>query len=572
MLAIGFALLWVGVSSAQTADVVREVTGQVDDRTAEGKNGMVVCVSPPAADVGIEILKKGGNAVDAAVAVAFTEAVTWPEAGNIGGGGFMMVWPGNGKAPAMFDYRETAPAKATTDMFATGPIDYMSHKVSGVPGTVRGLALAHSKFGALPWKDVVAPAAKLAGDGFAMDGALARRLNTTVADRRTRNEEFVRVYGKNGNRTDKWAAGDVLKLPDLAKTLTAVMEKGPDAFYTGELAELVEKEMTAGGGIMTAADLAAYQAKQREPVTGTYRGHTIVGPPPPSSGGIAVVEALNILENFDLAKNPRNSPETIHLMTEAMRRAFADRAKFLGDSDFVKVPDSLRSKEYAKSLAAGIDLAKATKSETLAGVLKLADGSEGQDTTHFSVVDKNGMAVSNTYTLENAFGNRVVVRGAGYILNNEMTDFNTRPGVTNRSGSIGTPANVIAPGKRMLSSMTPVFVAKDGKLLLVTGSPGGRTIINTVLCVVVNTIDYGMDARAAVDAPRLHHQWFPDRLSIENMNSLPGVASKLRAMGHTLATNSTGHQGDAHTIRIDPKTGMYQGAADTRLDGKAAGY
>jgi gamma-glutamyltranspeptidase/glutathione hydrolase len=255
-----------------------------------------------------------------------------------------------------------------------------------------------------------------------------------------------------------------------------------------------------------------------------------------------------------------------------MRRAFADRAKFLGDSDFVKVPDSLRSKEYAKSLAAGIDLAKATKSETLASDLKLADGSEGQDTTHFSVVDKNGMAVSNTYTLENAFGNRVVVRGAGYILNNEMTDFNTRPGVTNRNGSIGTPANVIAPGKRMLSSMTPVFVAKDGKLLLVTGSPGGRTIINTVLCVVVNTIDYDMDARAAVDAPRLHHQWFPDRLSIENMNSLPGVATKLRAIGHILATNSTGHQGDAHTIRIDPKTGMYQGAADTRLDGKAAGY
>jgi gamma-glutamyltranspeptidase/glutathione hydrolase len=567
--AIGFALLLVGAAKAQTADQIREHIGAPDTRTAESKNGMVVCVSPPAADVGLAILKKGGNAVDAAVAVAFAEAVTWPEAGNIGGGGFMMVWPGNGKQPAMFDYRETAPAKATPDMFATGPVDYHSHKVSGVPGTVRGLALAHAKFGSLPWKDVVAPAVKLA-EGFTIDASLARRLNTTVADRRTRNEEFVRVYGKNGTRTDKWAAGDVLKLPDLAKTLAAVMEKGPDTFYTGELAELLEKEMKAGGGIMTAADLAAYQAKQREPVTGTYRGHTVVGPPPPSSGGIAVIEALNILENYDLAKHPQNSPETIHLMTEAMRRAFADRAKHLGDADFVKVPDNLRSKEYAKSLAAGIDLAKATRSETLAGDLKLADGPEGDSTTHFSVIDKNGMAVSNTYTLENAFGSRVVVRGAGYILNNEMTDFNTKPGVTTRGGGIGTPANVIAPGKRMLSSMTPLFVAKDGKLLLVTGSPGGRTIINTVLCVVVNTVDYGMDARAAVDAPRIHHQWFPDRIQIEKLNTNPDLAAKLKAMGHT-ASNANG-QGDAHSIRIDPKTGMYQGAADTRLNGKAAGY
>ncbi len=328
-------------------------TAQSPQHTAEGKNGMVVCVSPPAAEVGLSILKKGGTAVDAAVALAFAEAVTWPEAGNIGGGGFMMVWAGTGKAPAMIDYRETAPAKATADMFADGPIDYHSHKVSGVPGTVRGLGLAHSKFGTLPWKNLVAPAVKLASEGFAMDAPLARRLNNVISDRRTRNEEFVRVYGKNGTRTEKWAVGDVLKLPDLAKTLTAVMEKGPDAFYTGELAALLEKEMLAGGGIMTAADLAAYQAKERTPVTGTYRGYTIVGPPPPSSGGIAVIEALNILENFNLAKNPRQSPETVHLITEAMRRAFADRAKHLGDSDFVTVPESLRSKDYAKTLAAG---------------------------------------------------------------------------------------------------------------------------------------------------------------------------------------------------------------------------
>jgi gamma-glutamyltranspeptidase/glutathione hydrolase len=548
---------------------VASVNAQSPPHTAEGRNGMVVCVSPPATDVGLDILKKGGNAVDAAVAVALAEAVTWPEAGNLGGGGFMMVWPGNDKPPAMFDYRETAPAKATPNMFAEGRVDYFSHKVSGVPGTVRGLALAHSKFGSLPWKDLVAPAVKLA-EGFTIDVALARRLNNVVADRRTHNEEFIRVYGKNGTKTEKWAAGDTLKLPDLAKTLAAIRDGGPDAFYTGELAELLEKEMKAGGGIMTAADLAAYKAKERTPLTGTYRGHTIIGPAPPSSGGVAVIEALNILENFDLAKHTRESPEAIHLLAEAMRRAFADRAKHLGDSDFVTVPDSLRSKEYAKTLAAGIDLTKATKSEALAGDLKLADGPEGDNTTHFSIVDKNGMAVSNTYTLENAFGNRVVVRGAGYLLNNEMTDFNLKPGVTTRGGAIGTPANVIAPGKRMLSSMTPVFVAKDGKLLLVTGSPGGRTIINTVLCIVINTVDYGMDARAAVDTHRLHHQWFPDRLTIERVNEIPGVADKLRAMGHTVANGNS--QGDAHTIRIDPKTGVYQGAADKRLDGKAAGY
>ncbi|HEY2786418.1 MAG TPA: gamma-glutamyltransferase [Fimbriiglobus sp.] len=568
-LTLGFVCVLTGFAAGQTADVVREQTGP-DDHNAIGRNGMVVCVSPPAADVGLAILKKGGNAVDAAVAVAFAEAVTWPEAGNLGGGGFMMVWPGTSKAPAMIDYREMAPAKATPDMFANGPIDYMSHKVSGVPGTVRGLALAHSKFGTLPWKDLVAPAAKLAGDGFAMDAALARRLNNVLADRRTRNAEFVRVYGKNGTRTEKWAAGDVLKLPDLAKTLTAIMEKGPDAFYTGAIAALLEKEMRAGGGIMTAADLAAYKAKERTPVQGTYRGNTIVGPPPPSSGGYAVIEALNILENFDLASHPRQSPETVHLIAEAMQRAFADRARHLGDSDFVTVPDSLLSKEYAKTLAAKIDLTKATKSETLAGDVQLATGREGNSTTQFSIVDKTGMAVSNTYTLENSFGNRVLVRGAGYLLNNEMTDFNTRPGVTNRSGSIGTPPNDVAPGKRMLSSMTPLFVAKDGKLLLVTGSPGGRTIINTVLCVVINTIDYDMDARAAVDAPRLHHQWFPDRLTIERLKDNPDLAGKLRAMGHAVA--NTNAQGDAHTIRIDPKTGMYQGAADKRLDGKAAGY
>jgi len=279
------------------------------------------------------------------------------------------------------------------------------------------------------------------------------------------------------------------------------------------------------------------------------------------------VEALNILGNFDLARRPRQSPETVHLMAEAMRRAFCDRARYLGDPDFVTVPAFLTGPAYAKKLAAGIDPAKATKSESLAPELAVREAADS--TTHFSVVDKDGMAVAQTYTLENAFGNRVVVRGAGFLLNNEMTDFNPRPGVTTRSGLIGTEPNQIAPGKRMLSSMTPTIVAKDGKPYLVTGSPGGRTIINTVLCVVVNVLDYDMTVRAAVDAPRLHHQWFPDRIMLERAKSSPELVAALRAMGHTVV----GHrQGDAHTIRIDPKTGVYQGAADDRLNGKAVGY
>jgi gamma-glutamyltranspeptidase/glutathione hydrolase len=543
------------------------VAAQAPDRhTATAKNGMVVAVCPIAADVGVEVLKAGGNAVDATVAMAFAEAVTWPEAGNIGGGGFMLVWPGSGKEPTLFDYRETAPAAATKDLFADGTTDAYSHKAAGVPGTVRGLALAHERFGKRPWKELVLPAVRLAEEGFPVDAVLARRLNNVLFDKRTRNAEFKRVYGKNGG-ADRWQAGDTLKLPDLARTLRRIAEDGPGAFYTGETAALVEAEMKAGGGLMTAADLASYTAKERQPIHGTYRGFDIYGPPPPSSGGIAVVQALNILENFDLKKQPRQSPETIHLIAEAMRRAFCDRARHLGDPDFVTIPDHLTSKEYAKTLAAGIDPTRATKSETLAPELAIHDTADS--TTHFSVIDTDGMAVANTYTLENSFGNRVVVRGAGFLLNNEMTDFNPRPGVTTRTGLIGTEANQIAPGKRMLSSMTPTIVAKDGKPVLITGSPGGRTIINTVLCVVVNTLDYDLNARAAVDEPRQHHQWFPDRLMLERWTESDAVWQRLREMGHTLGSH---RQGDAHTIRIDPQTGLYHGAADRRIGGKAAGY
>ena len=468
-----------------------------------GKNGMVVCVSPPAADVGVEILKQDGNAVDAAVAVTFAMAVTWPEAGNIGGGGFMMIGP-PGQEPTCIEYRETAPASATADLFADGKVNGFDHKASGVPGTVRGLALAHKRFGKLPWKVVVMPAVKLAEEGFAINAVLAGGLNRILADAKTTNAEFKRVYGKPGG--ERWKAGDKLVLADLGRTLRAIAEKGPEAFYLGEPAGLLAAEMKRGGGLITADDLASYAARERKPIHTTYRGFDIYGAPPPSSGGIGLAEMLNILESFELRKHDRWSPEVSHLLIESMKRAYCDRARHLGDPEFTTIPETLTSKDYAKKLAAGIDLNRATPSEKLAPDIALAP--EGDSTTHFSIIDRNGLAVSNTYTLENSYGSRVVVRGAGYILNNQMTDFNPRPGITTRGGTIGTKPNLIAPGKRMLSSQSPTLVYKNGKPLLITGSPGGRTIINTVLCVVVNVLDFDMPVQEAVDAPRLHHQWF----------------------------------------------------------------
>ncbi len=537
------------------------------DKAVEARNGMVVSVSPPASEAGRAILQQGGNAVDAAIATAFALAVTWPQAGNIGGGGFMLVHPPAGKGtPTVFEYRETAPAAATADMFAKG-MDRYSVKVAGVPGTVRGMELAHKRFGKLPWPALVAPAIKLAEEGFPLDAGLASSLNVLVAGS-ARHPELRRVFGKKGGEED-WQAGDRLTQPDLAKTLRLIADQGAAAFYTGPVADLIEAEMKAGGGLVTKADLAAYKAKERQPIHGTYRGYDVYGPPPPSSGGVCLVEMLNILENFDLKKHGRFTAPTLHLMTEAMRRAYLDRARYLGDPDFTAIPARLTTKEYARQLAAGINPDRATPSADLAKDIKLTDG-ESDETTHFSVIDKDGLAVANTYTLENSYGCRVVVRGAGFLLNNEMTDFNLRPGVTTRQGAIGTPANQIAPGKRMLSSQTPTIVAKDGKPVLITGSPGSRTIINTVLCVVLNVVDFDMDVRAAVDAQRMHHQWFPDELRLERAGNNPEVVAKLRAMGHKVYVD--GRQGDAHTIRVGPRTGHYLGAADHRIHGQASGY
>jgi gamma-glutamyltranspeptidase/glutathione hydrolase len=539
-------------------------TAAADETAVVARHGLVVSVSDPASAVGVDILKKGGNAVDAAVATAFALAVTYPAAGNLGGGGFMMVYPGGKAEPIVIEYRETAPGAATKTMYTRGESWY-GHRAVGVPGTVQGMGQAHQKFGKLPWKDVVLPAVKLADEGFPVSASLATSLNGLVAGSQD-FPELRRVFGRQWGSAD-WREGDRLVQKELAHTLRLIAAQGPDAFYRGEIADQIAAEMKAGGGLITKADLAAYRANARAPIRGTYRGYEIYGPPPPSSGGTCLVEMLNILENFDLRKQGRWSAATLHVMVEAMRRAYCDRARYLGDSDFVRIPPHLTSKEYARGLAHAIDPHRATRSEDLARDIPLAG--EGDSTTHFSVIDQEGMAVANTYTLERSYGSRVVVRGAGFLLNNEMMDFNWYPGVTTRTGTIGTEPNQIAPHKRMLSSQTPTIVARNGKPVLITGSPGSRTIINTVLCVVVNVVDFDMDIRSAVDAPRLHHAWFPDAVSFEGARQHAAAVDQLRRMGHTV---NAARQGDAHSIWIDPKTGLYHGAEDRRIAGKAAGY
>jgi gamma-glutamyltranspeptidase/glutathione hydrolase len=531
--------------------------------SATGRQGMVVSVSRAASEVGRAVLQQGGNAVDAAVATAFALAVTFPEAGNLGGGGFMLV-SRPGQNPLAFDYRETAPAASTKTMFSRGE-SALGHKAVGVPGTVRGLALAHQRLGKLAWKDLVAPAVKLAADGFALDGDNADGLNR-VLGKSADFAEFQRVYAGPKNRP--WKTGDRLVQPDLAETLRLIAEQGPDEFYTGKTAARIVAEMRRGNGIITEEDLAGYQAKERLPVRGRYREFDIFGPPPPSSGGTCLVEMLNILEQFDLRKRDRFSAETLHLMAEAMRRAYCDRARYLADPDFVKIPPHLTDKDYARELAESISKLQATPSENLAPEIPIRN--EGNSTTHFSVVDQEGWAVSNTYTLEESYGSRVVVRGGGFLLNNEMGDFNWLPGETDRSGRIGTEPNQIAPGKRMLSSMTPTIVQRDGRVVLVTGSPGGRTIINTVLCMLLNVLEFEMPLRQAVDAPRMHQQWFPDQISFEGTAKYSAAMERLQQLGHKI--RNANKQGDAHTIGIDPATGAINGAADTRLSGWAAGY
>ena len=517
------------------------------------RTGLVVCVSAPACDAGAAVLARGGNAVDAAVATSFALAVTHPAAGNIGGGGFMIIRTPSGEL-ASFDYREKAPLKSTRTMYVgkDGKIDRSltdaGYLAPGVPGAVRGLELAHKKFGKLPWKDVVMPGVQLAEQGFRLSSALARSLNREVRGPMAPFPASVAAYGKPGG--GEWTEGERIVLSDLGKTLRAIAEGGADAFYKGPIADLVAADMKANGGIISKEDLAAYEAKERTPLKGTFRGHDIVSMPPPSSGGVALIQMLNILENFDLKSKGDRSADALHLQIEAMRRTYLDRARHLGDPDFTDVPVAkLTSKEYAKTLAAEIDPKKASSSVELGRDIVTPTTQEPEETTHFSVMDRNGMAVTCTTTLEGGYGSHVVVKGAGFLLNNEMGDFNKNPGETNTTGDIGTPANLIDPGKRMLSSMTPTMVLKDGKVVMLTGSPGGRTIINTVLSVVLGVTEFGLTGRGAVDRPRTHHPWLPDNVRIEQGGVSDQALESLKKMGHD-ATVLQGRQGDAHSIWV----------------------
>ena len=536
-----------------------------------GRNGVVSSSSAIASAAGIEILKKGGNAVDAAIATAFAMAVTWPTAGNIGGGGFLIYHGADGAATA-FDFREKAPLASTKTMYLDEDEnirDNSNHDgilAVGVPGTVAGMELAHQRFGSLAWEELLQPAIDLARDGMT--------ISWTLHDAFKRRKSWWDQYPSSAKVFLKadgtfYEPGDSWKQPDLAATLERIQKDGKDGFYKGKTARLIADFMEKNGGIITLEDLEKYRAIEREPIRGSYRGYEIVSMSPPSSGGVAMVHMLNILEGFDLGEIGHNSALYLHLLTEAMRRAYADRANFLGDPDFNEdLPvATLTSKEHATAQRATIIMDHASASDPA----KFAQLYESEETTHFSVVDKDGNMVSMTYTLERGFGTKAVVEGAGFLLNNEMGDFNARPGVTLDDGTIGTNANQIRPEQRMLSSMSPTVVAKDGVPLFATGTPGGRTIINTTLQTILNVIDHKMNIAEALSAGRIHHQWLPDVTRIETRMFSADTLRLYEDRGHIIR-NSSGI-GSAMAVYRDPETGVLSGAADPRAaDGGAVAY
>jgi gamma-glutamyltranspeptidase/glutathione hydrolase len=538
------------------------------------RRGMVVSSHYLASQAGVEILKKGGNAVDAAIATGFALAVTHPSAGNIGGGGFMVVHTNDGRVTA-FDFREKAPAAAHERMYlgANGQyvkdLNHEGYLAIGVPGTVAGFFLAHEKLGSKRMSDLLAPAIALAEKGF----PLSWDLYDDFKARETTFKKYpgsAKVFLKNGETL--YESGEIWRQPDLAKTLRRIQKNGRDGFYKGETARLLAADMRKNGGLITEEDLANYQAKERQPIHGTYRGYDIHSMCPPSSGGTALVEMLNILEGFDLREYGHSSAQHLHLLAETMRRAFADRARHLGDPDFN--PDMpiarLISKPYAEQLRRGISLNQASPSDPAV----FSEAYESTETTHYSVVDPDGNAVAVTYTLENSYGSKIVAEGTGFLLNNEMGDFNPWPGHTDSTGMIGTSPNLVKPGKRMLSSMTPTIVTKNGKPYVLIGSPGGRTIINTVLQVIVNVIDFDMDIAEAIAAPRIHHQWLPNVLRLEKFGTTKDSQRLLEMMGHRVqVSNYSRAQGSAMGIMIAPETGLRLGSADPRApDGAAVGF
>ena len=557
------------VVCVSTLFVLTAITSEATSRhPVRGKNGVVASSSHIASEVGVEIMRQGGNAVDAAVATAFAMAVTWPTAGNIGGGGFLIYHGANGEATA-FDFREKAPKASTKTMYLDedGNVrDNSNHDgilAVGVPGTVAGLELAHQRLGSMPWAELLQPAIDLAQNGTP--------ISWNLHDSFKRQNKWWQLYPSSAKiflREDRsfYQPGDTWKQPDLAATLSRIQKNGKNGFYKGATAKLIAKFMAKNGGIITLDDLEHYKAKEREPIRGNYRGYQIISMPPPSSGGTVLVQMLNILEGFNLREIGHNSALYLHLLTESMRRAYADRANYLGDPDFNETMPIARltSKKHATTQRTTIALDTASESDPA----RFAQTYESEETTHFSVVDKHGNMVSLTYTLEYGYGSKIVVDGAGFLLNNEMGDFNAQPGVTTKTGTIGTNPNQIRPEQRMLSSMTPTVVAKNGVPLFATGTPGGRTIINTTMQTILNVIDFDMNIARAISAPRIHHQWLPNITRIESGFFSADTINLYQKRGHII--DSRDSIGSAMAVYRDPETGVLSGAADPRAADSAA--
>ena len=535
--------------------------------TEHYKNGMVVCAYPYAAQIGVDILKKGGNAVDAAVAVQFALAVTYPEAGNIGGGGFMVYRSGKGETNTL-DFREKAPAAASTNMYldASGNVipnmSLATHQASGVPGSVAGIAEAHRKYGKLPWAELVQPAIDLALKGFKITKRSADSYNRTQKTFTNANPGKTYLI-----KDTPWKEGDLLIQEDLGKTLELIRDKGRDGFYDGLVADEIVGEMKTGNGLITKADLKNYHAVWRKPLIGTYRGYKIISMPPPSSGGVALLSLLKSVEPYPLSRWGYNQDSTMQVMIEAERRVYADRSKYLGDPDFYNVPvDSLLRASYILKRMSTFNWAAATPSTSIQpGTIA---GYESDQTTHYSITDKDGNAVAITTTLNGTFGSKIFVKGAGFLLNNEMDDFSSKPGVPNMYGLLGGKANSIQPNKRMLSAMTPTIIEKDGKLIMVVGTPGGSTIITSVFQTILNVLDFNQDMQQAVSSKRFHHQWMPDNTVFEQGAFSDATKGKLEQKGYALKNN--GAIGRVDAILKTPSG--YEGGADPRGDDTKVGY
>ena len=563
---------WLGLAQLAAAGGLRPV---------HEKHAIVVSIHEEASKAGVEMLRKGGNAVDAAVATGFALTVVHPAAGNIGGGGFMLIRMATGETHFL-DYREKAPRAATRDMYldAQGNVipdaSLVGYKAIGVPGSVAGMVYAQKHWGKLPLNVVMEPAIRLARDGVELTYEEAQSMHEQhLAD----FPESRRIFQRNGQYYDQ---GEIFRQPELARTLERIAAN-PDDFYKGAMARELAAEMKNNGGLITAEDMAEYEVKERQPIRGSYRGYDIISAPPPSSGGVTLVETLNILEGYDLGKMGNRSADSIHLISEAFRRAFYDRAEFLGDPDFSQLPiPQLIDKKYATAWRTSVDMSHSSISKDLRRPSGFGDldrqamshnpfaGPEPENTTHYSVVDAQGNAVAVTTTLNDGFGSRVVAGKLGFLLNDEMDDFTSKPGVPNGYGLIQGEANAIGPGKRPLSAMAPTIVLKGGKLFLVLGSPGGPRIISTVANILMGVVDFGLDIQAAVNAPRFHHQWEPDEIDVERIGLSPDTIKLLEERGHKIKVQ--GYWSDGECIEVDPKTGELLGAPDGRNGGKAVGY